>query len=391
MPSARLVRSFSLRMLPLSIFAAIVIMAVPPLIYHFTNQKDMKIQAEIYAKLLATDLGKSIETEPFLWQYRTNKILMYTDKHRFQKDIGTVVIRDCNDKIIIDSARLKIGTGATEGPAAKVPIITRGTTVGSVEVIMDPSEYKERIISISFKAGFVGACLFALLYFFPTKVVKAQAEKLAVAVGKLQIAKIQEQERKRIARDLHDGVGQILTALQIELKLAQSQSLSDNHLENARTLAEDILHEIRAAVLALRPAAFTHKNLEEAIRSFIEEFELRNSIPSSLRITGNLSELPKDMEVLVFRIFQECMTNILKHAKAGEIGVVLEITTDLLIMSISDDGMGFDPSDCKTGTGIRGIKERLELCGGNMKIDTTELNGTSLTFSIPLHGAGINE
>ena len=385
MPARNLAGDFSKRMLPLSIFAALVIMVVPPLTYHFTNQNDLTVQAEIYAKLLASDLGNSADADPLLWQYRVNKILMFTSKHRFQKDIGTVLIRACNGNIILNSARLGIGTGKINGPAARVPITTRGIIIGSAEIIMDPSEYGIRIRHIAIESFAVALLLFLLLYFFPTHVVKKQAEKLEQAGGKLQIAKVQEQERRRIARDLHDGVGQALAALQIELKLARSRpDKSDKHVAQASLLTENVLNEIRAAVLALRPTAFNRESLELVIRNYMEEFEMRNQILSSLRIRGDLNNLPPDTAVLIFRIFQESLTNILRHAKASEIGVTLEVSGNLFTMSISDDGMGFDPSKIATGTGIKGISERLELCNGKMQIDSLDSIGTALKFSIPL-------
>jgi signal transduction histidine kinase len=415
MPSQLLERNFASRMLPLAIAAGLIAFSAPPLFYRFASISELKTHAEIYAAQLASSVEEAAEQEPFFWRYNTSKIMWSTSAHRLQEDIGTVTIVDCAGKTVFDGKELELGTGNASGPTGWAAVKVGNRNIAWVRVIMDTAMHRKRYLLIMLFSGCLGAVLGLLLFWFPRRVVRRQAGLLTNTIIRLEKAEkdlteanlklsrrvrqavgavrsiserligVQEEERRRIARDLHDGVGQAVTALQITLKLMRARpSEAKNHLAEAERSAEEILKEIRAAVFALRPAMLDAGDLEEGLRDFVERFELKTGIPASLRATGDLSAVSESLGSLLFRILQESLTNISRHAQAKEVGVTVVVETDCLRLEVSDDGRGFDPEDVSHGSGLRGIKERVSFAGGEMALKTSAGRGTQVMCRFPV-------
>ncbi len=322
MPLVAFQRGFARRMLPLCVLAALSVAILPPLSYGHMAREQLRRQAEIYARLLAHDLGRSAVESP-LWKYRTDKILLSTERHRFQRDIAFVFIRDCAGRVVADSEALGIGTGRTGGESAGAFIRDSSGRVGSVEVVLDPASHRTILRLLTTASVLFGLLLGAVLYLYPARVVGRQAAALARAQRQLRMLDVQEEERRRIARELHDGVGQALTALQIEL--ARAQKGDPEPVARAGVLAEEALDEIRTAVHALRPLSLEQQDLETALRTLLERFELRSGIRASVRITGSLNRVSPSRAQVVYRILQEALTNTAKHAHATEVGAVFAV------------------------------------------------------------------
>jgi two-component system sensor histidine kinase UhpB len=256
-------------------------------------------------------------------------------------------------------------------------------SVGSVEVLLDPKSHELVVMLLALASLLLGVVLASMLYLLPTRVVNVQADELERAEGRLALMDLLEEERRRIARDLHDGAGQALTALQIELELARDRDGGGDHLKEARHLADETLDEIRAAVTALRPRVLEEEGLAEALRHLLERFEVRTGIRASCRITGDFSALADRDAQVVYRVIQEALTNVARHAQATEVGVVARLETAAVVFSVSDDGVGFDVASAKTG-GLGGIRDRLALGRGHMAIESSPKNGTVLTCRLPL-------
>ncbi|MBC8507108.1 MAG: PAS domain-containing protein [Anaerolineales bacterium] len=208
----------------------------------------------------------------------------------------------------------------------------------------------------------------------------------------------QEEERKRIARELHDEVAQELTGLimncaVLEQTITHSDKLekSKSKLITLRSLSARALQNLRALIYDLRPDALDDLGLELAIRGHIKE-RLRNSdINTQVKISGFDKRPSSETEITLFRLVQEGVTNILRHSEATEAKIHLELIRQHIRLIIEDNGKGFDPEkgmaiDRQNGWGLNGMNERAELLGGTMLVESKLGDGTRLTAEIPLEG-----
>ena len=203
----------------------------------------------------------------------------------------------------------------------------------------------------------------------------------------------QEEERRRISRELHDQTGQQLTALLLGLKTLNnstgngSTSLHKNLLQ-LQKLTERLVEEAHHLAWELRPAALDDLGLETALSNYVEKWSERNSISLDFHSGLNKLRLPPPVETAVFRIVQEALTNILKHAQATRVSVMLEHRYDELLVIVEDNGRGFQPeAPLKVkepgGLGLVGINERVALVCGKLNIESEPGCGTTLAIRIP--------
>lgn len=204
-----------------------------------------------------------------------------------------------------------------------------------------------------------------------------------------ELVRAQEQERKYISRELHDEVGQSLTALGIEIgniqRLRQEPGLEfDEHVDAAKELAQGTLKTVREMAMGLRPSMLDDSGLVPALRWQIREFSKRTRVPVDLQTDGTLDGLGERVSTCVYRVVQEALTNCARHANADNVRVVIHGKDHLVHLAIQDDGIGFDPSGETDGLGIVGIEERVQDLGGNVRITSEAHRGTLLLVEIPL-------
>jgi signal transduction histidine kinase len=199
-----------------------------------------------------------------------------------------------------------------------------------------------------------------------------------------------EDERRRIARELHDEAGQALTALILNLEVAeQSQrGLDTAQLAKLKGIAEHTLTEVRRLIYDLRPSILDDFGLAAALRSYVRETIEPQGIEVTMNIAGLHDRLPSYVETAVFRIVQEALTNILKHAGATRAEVDVAQRNGRIEMTIADDGRGFNFNEVTTnregGMGLLGMRERAGLLGGTMTIHSAPRAGTRLEVAIPI-------
>ncbi|MGH2425055.1 MAG: histidine kinase [bacterium] len=199
-----------------------------------------------------------------------------------------------------------------------------------------------------------------------------------------------EDERRRIARELHDEAGQALSALILNLEIAeQSQrALEAAQLAKLKGIAEHTLAEVRRLIYDLRPSILDDFGLAAALRSYVKETIEPQDLEVTMNIAGLHDRLPSYVETAVFRIVQEALTNILKHAGANHAKVDVEQRNGRIEMTIADDGRGFNLNEVATnregGMGLLGMRERAGLLGGIMTIHSTPGSGTRLEVVIPI-------
>ena len=222
-----------------------------------------------------------------------------------------------------------------------------------------------------------------------------QAEASARSDLQRRLAKAQEEERRRIARELHDSLGQYVTAMNLGLKsasddAARGRPLTDR-LAQLSKLAKEMGEEAHRLATELRPRALDDVGLIQAIQQTLEAWSLRTKIPAEFESRGlDGIRLPIEGSTAVYRVVQEALTNVAKHADATRVSVVLERTDHQLAVVIEDDGKGFVPDAepgrprGERGLGVLGMKERAALAGGELDVESSPNNGTTIFLRLPL-------
>ena len=201
---------------------------------------------------------------------------------------------------------------------------------------------------------------------------------------------IREEERSRIAREIHDELGQVLTALSLDVRWLQKRlpQERDDLQEKIRTMGQFItatVGSVSRICSELRPAILDDVGLSAAIEWQAGEFTSRTGIDCNIRSEPRQIKLSEELSVAIFRIFQETLTNIIRHAQATEVDVALRLTPHSFSMRVSDDGVGMQVSETHkmNSFGLLGVRERVRGFGGEMSVYTGELGGACLDIIIP--------
>ena len=204
----------------------------------------------------------------------------------------------------------------------------------------------------------------------------------------------QEEERKRIARELHDETCQTVAALSLaaDATLAMPPDPERRRIVEIKALAGRALSELHRVIYDLRPSVLDDLGLESAVRWYADRHLAPAGVAVRCEIEGLDARLPADVETAVFRVVQEALTNVLRHSGATSVLIQMARKDGALSIEVEDDGKGFEPEAVATpessgrGLGLLGIRERVELLGGSVTIDSTPGEGTRVAVSVPLPG-----
>ncbi|MES1257616.1 MAG: sensor histidine kinase [Acidobacteriota bacterium] len=214
-------------------------------------------------------------------------------------------------------------------------------------------------------------------------------------MGRLSVRLLdtQEEERRFLASELHDEVGQTLTALRMELGSAlraTEHPAGRERLRRAGQLAERAIGAVRNISLMLRPALLDDLGLEAALEWHMSEFSKRSGIEARFTACEPVLDLSDDTKTCIYRVAQEALNNCEKYSRASSVGLVLRRSEERLVLEIRDDGIGFDPGARgmhRGGTGLLGIRERVARLGGSILIDTRPGEGVRMVAALPLSAA----
>jgi signal transduction histidine kinase len=206
-----------------------------------------------------------------------------------------------------------------------------------------------------------------------------------------RVVAAQEEERKRLSRELHDDLGQALIAHALSLQNLQSELPIQPELLNTKldTLIADTNQTIsKMHLLAhdIRPTLLDTLGLRSALETYSREFSFRTGLPVIFEADLNLPEMSDVYSITLYRILQETLTNVIKHSQAKQVWVELSTEEQNIILTIQDNGIGFTPeeNDPRNGLGIIGLKERLTLVGGELMISSSTTKGTIISAHLPL-------
>ena len=208
--------------------------------------------------------------------------------------------------------------------------------------------------------------------------VKQRTRELAEANERLSeltsnLLHMQDQERRRLARDLHDSIGQILAAIAMNMGTLARQSLPEDTLRlltDNNQLIDQVSREIRTISHLLHPPLLEDAGLAAALDLYVTGFSERSSIPVQIDLPKDLPRLSQDLEISVFRLVQECLTNIHKHSGAKSAAVRVAFSSGTVTLSVSDDGRGISPGKAH-GVGLTGMQERVRQLEGSLKVSSS--------------------
>jgi signal transduction histidine kinase len=222
-----------------------------------------------------------------------------------------------------------------------------------------------------------------------------QERTAALARLTAQLLSVQDEERRRIARELHDGLGQYLAAAKITLDtLMITQPETESYLGDVEQLIDRAIRETRTLSHLLHPPLLDAAGLASAAAWYVEGFGKRSGVHTSLSLPNQLGRLPTSVETALFRIMQESLTNVHRHSGSAKVDITLELDKGTAILVIRDFGKGipkdtldhFQQSGANVGVGLAGIRERVKELGGIFELRSSQ-RGTALKVVIPIAGS----
>jgi PAS domain S-box-containing protein len=223
--------------------------------------------------------------------------------------------------------------------------------------------------------------------------VRTRAEEDLRAVT-VRLAETEESERRRLARELHDRVGQNLTALNFNISVvmnglpAESHAEGINRLEDSLNLVADTITCVRDVMSELRPPLLDDYGLAAVLGWYSREFSERSGIAAAVECAGDFPRLPLSVEMALFRIAQEALMNVMRHARAGRVTIELKATAEAARMVITDNGVGFIPETMgsprtqQSGWGMLSMRERAEMAGGRLAVSSVPGGGACITTEV---------
>ncbi len=424
------------RLLALASLVAAAVSLSAPAAFLDVRMRELRTQAEATGRAVAGIISREASIQPTLWQYDTLKLVEHVRAHEQQTGVERIELATT------DGRRLGLGAGADLARLASAdvlwgsaPLLVDGERVGAVWVAMSASSARRTALLLLAPFSLLGVVLAALIYGIPLRAagraelrigalvaeldrsraalqgrgedlereVRARSSELSGAYEELQrkearlrelssrTAVLEEDERRAIARELHDSAGQALTAIRLHLQLLGETMPEEDPrralVAQATAMTDQTLDEIRRAVRMLRPAILDEVGLAEAVERYCDDFAERSRLEVRRTIDAG-APLSTAVEGACYRIVQETLTNVARHAAAQRVSVRMELRSGHLLLEIEDDGRGFATREPSSGRGLTGMRERTELLGGSLQVTSTPGSGTRVRAALPLEEPG---
>lgn len=437
----RLRKYLGARLGPLAVLLVVVVCLSAPIAFFVLSRRALRVQAEATAQQIAAVIRSDAQQRPTLWRYDTVKLLSHVRTYEVYEGIERVDVVDVDGRRI--DAREPLPAELEQRPIvwAMAPIEVSGDEVGAVWVAVSMTEIRLDALMLLLSFAVLGSLLGGLMYWLPMRAIGRAEDDIEALLRRLEdsqaalatlnenleqqvedrssalreantvlerkernlrelsarAVKLQEAERRGIARELHDSAGQALTAIRIQLQLMETLLQKDRGRDDdkvyelaAKTMGmvDRCVEEIRRAVNQLGPAVLDDVGLEQAVARAADD--LREATGIEIQAHVDLpGRLDASIETTAYRLLQEALTNVARHAQAQHVDLEVFVEGDRLLVRVHDDGAGFDPSQrSTTSRGLRGMRERVALIGGELEINSVPGQGTQLEARIPLFAAG---
>lgn len=399
--ASELVTELRARLGPLLALLAALFAVSAPLAFFVMGARELHARGSTTAHQAAETLARYAEEQPVLWRYDSLKLVEHLRHFETQSDVVRIDV--------VDARGAPIDPGF-EPPAesllwASAPIEVGGRSLGAVWVGSSRATIRQRALALLGGFALLSVLLSVLVYAIALRSARSAEARIARLVQELaarsteervralRLAAIaaQEEDRRAIARDLHDSVGQSLTAIRIQTQLLGSHlaRTEASSRETATGLAAQIakstdttLEEVRRALARLRPAALDEVGLGAAVERLADDAaeQLGVEVSRELAVPAGL---PTTVETAIYRIVQEALTNVARHARGvTRARVAIRAEGDRVHIEVEDDGPGLSPSPGE-GRGMVGMRERAELLGGRFETFAVEPHGTRVVAEVP--------
>ena len=368
------------RLAPLVVGASVVIATCAPAVHFLQKRSELLTTARVQAALVATVLRREIDIRPRLWRYDAAKL----DERLVAEGLGRacVVARDA------DGADVPLHTGPPPRVAlwGRAVVVRDGAVVASVWVALDAAPLLVGTAWLALGFALLALTLGAILYLLPMRAVAVAEGRITALLGQLALT-LQEEDRRRIARDLHDGAGQALTAARLRLLALRKRAADGPLAADLPAIAahlDDAIEEVRRSTSALSPAALTELGFIGALVRQCETVAAAAGIRVECRLPPTLPPLAPHVETACYRMVQEALTNTARHAGARRAWVEIGVSGGELRLIVGDDGRGVSAGDAPSsaGHGLEGIRDRATLLGGSARLSPATAEGG---FLVEIH------
>ncbi len=402
---------FARRMAPLALMAGLVVGVVLPLVYQTLSFRERRAQADIWARHVGARLEELARERPELWSY---------DADRLGELVYPLVAPPVEAHVRVDvSGRERVYESGPAGRPDEVAgwslVRGGGRAVGRVEVRIEAADTRRAVRRLWVVASLSGLGLALALFFLPlwtvrradaldvqlwraleeanaTLEARVEARTLELRARERQLSElsarlvaVQEEERARLSRDLHDELGQVLTGLRLRLTsldaVARTAPKAAADLDAALAAVDHAVEEVRRLAHRLRPPALDALGLPAALRAHAERWAEAAQLRVDLAV-GDVQPEPALGDVL-FRVAQEALTNVARHASARTVRVELADFDDGWRLVVEDDGRGLPADTPKRGLGLIGARERVEAAGGYLDVEGGDAGGVRLVAWLP--------
>lgn len=345
------------------------------------NEKSLRFQAQLLdtveEAVIATDLDGTV----IYWNRFAEKLYGWAATEATNRNIAELTIPQMQAE---QAAEIMSELRQGKSWMGEFEVRQRDGATFTAHVINSPIADEQGNLT-----GIVGASIDISKQKFAEKV---QREKETLQ----KLVNAQEEERKRLARDLHDHLGQQLTVMRMKLErmklLCEDKTELCDKVAESQTIARNIDADLSFLAWELRPAALNDLGLVHALTDYINKWQRHSDIEAEFHASGlNVIKLLPEIETNIYRIAQEALNNIWKHAHSKQVGVILKRQLADVLLIIEDDGIGFDEEEkAKTGTGfgLAGMRERAALVSGTVEIESQAGKGTTIFVRIPFDGIG---
>jgi len=428
----------SARLGPLAVLLLVVVSVTAPVALFVLGSQTLEVQAHESAGQVAEVIRREAEQRPRLWQYDTPKLLAHLRTYSGRDHIKRIDVVDAQGRLIDpNEAEAAATTSGTALLWQSAPVVLGDEIVGTVWVAVDATQVRRDALRMLLPFALLGALLAGLMYWLPLRAMGSAETRVRTLLDRLRVSQtalatlnenlehtvdtrsselskalrelqdkerglrelaaravgMQEAERRAIARELHDSAGQSLTAIRIHMQLIGDLVRKEGEANRAsdlttRTLGmvDLTLEEIRRAVNTLGPAVLDDVGLAAAVERVCDDGAEVLGIPVDSRVDLGDSPLSAALETTAYRLVQEAMTNISRHAQASEVRVRVTVEGAEVHVAVHDDGKGFDAGDVAIGRsrGLVGMRERVELLGGRLWLESAVGEGTTVRATLPI-------
>lgn len=227
-------------------------------------------------------------------------------------------------------------------------------------------------------------------YYKHQQEINSMKEKLKQELYKTQL-EIKEQTMKNISQEIHDNIGQVLSLANMQLTAIElnDNSHATNKIDKAMELVSKAINDLRNLSKSLQGDNIVKAGLIKSVKTDLELIEKTGKYTTSMHVTGDAAKIDPSKEIIAFRIVQEALNNVIKHARASRINVALAYTETVLIISVSDNGRGFAEADTDLnedfGAGLQNMRNRAALIQGRLRIESSASRGTTVLLSVPVN------